>query len=140
MSEDKGAEEASLTRQLLRHAVNTAYLGEISAPDGYTFMQKECGDTIEVFLAICNKRIFKARFQMQGCHAFFVCASAAMALVEGRSPRQAMKIDAKLIEETLGGLPESHRHCAEDAVLALKKALQDFYVRGKDGWKKMYPR
>ena len=49
-----------------------------------------------------------------------------------------LEIDEHKITEVLGGLPDSHRHCAELASEALKKAVQDYLSRGKETWKKLY--
>ena len=116
------------------------FVGEIRFPDGYAYLQRECGDSIEVYLAIRNKRVQRARFLMQGCQSVFLCASTAMALAENSTLGKALQINAKQIDEALSGLPASEQHCAEFAALALKKALQDYLTRGKDSWKKMYPR
>ena len=93
---------------------------------------------MEVFLAVRNRRITRARFDTLGCGFTLACGSAAMEMAEGGTVFDAMKIDAKRITQSLGGLPESHRHCAELAAEALKKAVQDYLFRGKESWKNPY--
>jgi nitrogen fixation NifU-like protein len=62
----------------------------------------------------------------------------AMEMAEGKLVTEAMGIDEHKIAEALGGLPESHRHCAELASEVLKKAILDYLFRGKESWRKLY--
>ena len=118
--------------------MNPPLLGEISVPDGYAHVRGDCGDTMEVFLRIRNRRIREARFDTLGCGFTVACGNAAMELAEGRTLSQALRITPQRIAEVLGGLPSSHEHCAELAVACLKKAIEDSLTRHKESWKNMY--
>ena len=61
-----------------------------------------------------------------------------MEMAEGKSLSEALKISAEAISQALGGLPASHFHCAELAVEAVRKAVQDYLHRGNEPWKKLY--
>lgn len=124
--------------EVRKRALNPPFLGDISAPDGYAHVTGECGDTMEVFLTIQDRRIRQARFDTLGCGFTLACGSMAMEMAEGRTVFDAMRIDSKKIAHALGGLPSSHEHCAELAVETLKKAIQDYLFRGKESWKKLY--
>lgn len=130
--------ELPLSPEIRKRALEPAFLGEIPVPDGYAHVRGDCGDTMEVFLSIRDRRIHQARFDTLGCGFTLACGSMAMEMAQGKTVFEAMRIDENKIAEALGGLPSSHRHCAELASEALRKALRDFLSRGKDSWKRMY--
>jgi nitrogen fixation NifU-like protein len=130
--------ERNVSPEVKKRALDPLFMGEISAPDGYAHVRGDCGDTMEVFLAVRNRRICQARFDTIGCGFTLACGSIAMEMAEGKPVTQALRIDEHKIEEALGGLPDSHRHCAELASEALKKAIQDHLFHGKESWKKTY--
>jgi nitrogen fixation NifU-like protein len=131
-------EELPVSPEVRKRALDPVFIGEIAAPDGYAHVVGDCGDTMEVFLAVRDRRICQARFDTIGCGFTLACGSMAMEMAEGKSTAEAMGIDEHKIAEALGGLPDSHRHCAELASEALKKAIQDYLFRGKESWKKLY--
>jgi nitrogen fixation NifU-like protein len=131
-------EELSVSPEVRKRALDPVFIGEVAAPDGYAHVRGDCGDTMEVFLSIRDRRICQARFDTIGCGFTLACGSMAMEMAEGKTTAEAMGIDEQKIEEALGGLPESHRHCAELASEALKKAIRDHLLRGKESWRKLY--
>jgi nitrogen fixation NifU-like protein len=131
-------EELMVSPEVRKRALDPVFIGEMAAPDGYANVRGDCGDTMEVFLSIRDRRICQARFDTIGCGFTLACGSMAMEMAEGKSTTEAMGIDDHKIAEALGGLPDSHRHCAELASEALKKAIQDYLFRGKESWKKLY--
>ncbi len=128
----------AVSPEVKRRALNPPLLGDISVPDGYAHLTGDCGDTMEVFLAIRDRRIREARFDTLGCGPTLACGSMAMEMAEGKTLTDAMRIDARKITQALGGLPGTHEHCAELAAEALKKAIQDYLFRGNESWKKLY--
>lgn len=128
----------SLTEKVAQRLLNVANLGEIPNPDGYAFVRGDCGDCMEVFLAIQDRRIREARFDTLGCGFTIACGSIAMERAEGLSLSEAMRVSPQQISDDLGGLPASHFHCAELAAEALKKAVQDCLLHGNEPWKKLY--
>jgi len=125
---------------VLERAQNPFGLGDIPDPDGYAFITTDCGDSMEVFLTVKNHRILMARFHILGCVPTIACGSMAMELAEGRTVLEALQLRPEHIIEALGGIPQSHFHCAELAAQTLKKAIDDYLIREKDPWKKLYPR
>ena len=124
--------------EVQRRALDPPLLGDISVPDGYAHVTGDCGDAMEVFLAIRGRRIRQARFDTLGCGFTLACGSMAMEMAEGETVSDAMRIDAGKIALALGGLPATHDHCAELAAETLKKAIQDYLHRGNEPWKKLY--
>jgi nitrogen fixation NifU-like protein len=108
------------------------HLGHLAEPDGYAYLRGDCGDALEVFLSVRDRRIMEARFDALGCEFTLACGNAAMELAEGQPLDVAMGMDPQRISERLGGLPPSHEHCAELAVETLGKAVRDVLLRLRD--------
>jgi ATP-binding protein involved in chromosome partitioning len=84
-----------------------------------------CGDTMEFWLFVQDGRIGKAAFVTDGCGPSHACGSVATCLAEGKTVEQSAAITQQDILDALGGLPESHRHCALLAANTLKTACED---------------
>jgi len=141
----RASEESSEARQelpirLIERVMNPTGLGEIPEPDGYAHVRADCGDSMEIFLRVRERRIEEARFYTPGCGPMIACGSMATEIARGRTVGEALRIGPKQISEALDGLPASEFHCAELAAEALKKALEDCLARARDPWKKPYPR
>ncbi len=132
-------EDHALSQELIQLFSNSTYLGNIPTPDGYAYLQGDCGDSMEVFLTIKDKLIKKARFDTLGCGFTVACGNLAMEMAEGKRIHEAMKISSRQIVKSLGKLlPPSHYHCAEMAEATLKSAIRDHLVQGQNSWKKLY--
>ncbi|MDA8138707.1 MAG: iron-sulfur cluster assembly scaffold protein [Desulfobacteraceae bacterium] len=107
-------------------------------PDGYGKMSIECGDTLELFLVIKDKRIAHIAYATNGCMNTTACVNAAIDLAQGQSLSRASAITPQEVAEYLQTLPQEHFHCAELAVEALKAALADARRTLQAPWKKSY--
>jgi nitrogen fixation protein NifU and related proteins len=134
------ANPTAFPEKIVERLLNTTGFGQIPNADGYARAQRECGDSVEVFLIIRDRRIREARFDTPGCGYTIACGSAAVELAEGKTLAEAMRITPEQISDALGGLPASEFHCAELAAAALRKAVHDYAFHGKDTWKKLYRR
>jgi len=105
--------------------------GTISHPDGYARFTGPCGDTVEIFLRVNNGKIEDIRYTTDGCMTSHAAVSAATEMAKGKSPRDCLKISQGVILDHLGGMPESHRHCALLASITLHKALRNYAVGKK---------
>ncbi len=83
----------------------------------------DCCDQIRLGLILENGVVRDAGFQAEGCGAATAAASAAVALVRGRSVLQAARIGPDQISSELGGLSPAKHHAAELAADALARAL-----------------
>jgi len=126
--------------RVIERAMNPVGLGDLPDPDGYAYVRADCGDSMEMFLRIRDRRIVEARFDTLGCGPTLACGSVATELAQGKTVLEALQVGPERISEALGGLPSSHFHCAELASETLRKAIQDFLERSRDPWKKHYPR
>jgi tRNA-specific 2-thiouridylase len=83
----------------------------------------DCCDRIRFGLTLRAGVVSDAGFQAEGCGAATAAASAAVALVRGRSVLEAARVGAKEIAAELGGLSASKLHAADLAEDALARAL-----------------
>jgi len=123
------AARLTLAPGIARHAVDPERLGCLPQPDGYAHMRGDCGDALEVFLCVKDRRIAQARFDALGCEFTVACGNAAMQLAEGKSLDEAMQIGPEAVSSLLDGLPPDHFHCAELAVETLRTAIRDCRLR-----------
>jgi len=112
-----------------RHARHPQNVGELTPADGEAQGFGSCGDTLEIFLRICDEYIEDIRYMPHGCVYTVACGSAMSVLAKGRSIESALSIEPTDIEKELGGLPEDHLHCARLAVNSLGEAIADHYRR-----------
>ncbi len=112
--------------------------GELENPDGYGKRTGDCGDTIEMFIAVNAGRIAMVTFRIDGCGNTMAAANTVSWLMEGRSLAEAWELIPENVADYLETLPEDHFHCAELAVGAFYNALTDYNKRQKEGWKGAY--
>lgn len=111
----------------------------IDSPDGYACVQGSCGDTMEMFLNMKDKKIFECTFSTDGCGTTLACGSIATELAKNKTFIQALaSVGADAILKKLGGLPKEDIHCAQLAAETLRKALADQLYQKQNPWKKQY--
>ena len=126
------------SRNFLDMAFRTDRRGIIGKPDGHSKHTGECGDTVEIFVSIRENRIQAVAFETDGCLSTNACANTVAHLVEGKDVTAAWEITPEDIIGFLRTLPPENFHCAELAVGALYKALQNFQEMQRSSWKKAY--
>jgi len=98
----------------------------VESPDGKARITGSCGDTMEVSLKFCDKRVTEAAYWTNGCAYSLNCICAAADLAEGKTPDEILEIDPELIQNSVGGLPQDQMHCARLSVETLHAALEDY--------------
>jgi len=116
--------------KLLQHAMKPVHMGEMDRPDGHAVISGPCGDTDEFFVRVLSSRIREIRFLTDGCFFTIASCDAVASMAEGRTVREALRINQEAVLEHLGGLPEDHQHCALLAANTLHKALRSYLIRG----------
>jgi len=82
-----------------------------------------CCDRIRFSIAVSEDLVADAGFEARGCGAASAAASAAVALVRGRTVLEAAAVGAGEITAELGGLSPVKLHAAQLAADALARAL-----------------
>jgi len=116
--------------QVIDNYLKPKNLKEVSNPDGKGIVTGPCGDTMYIGFKANQDRIVEIGFLTDGCGPTVACGSMLTQLVEGRTLTEAAAIAQEDLLRTLGGLPESHLHCAKLAVDTLLRALKDCQDRG----------
>jgi len=84
------------------------------------------GNYMVFFLRIEDDRVAEASFETFGCPGSIASGSILTELVTGSSLEEALSMDPQVILTALGGLPPGREQCADLAVAALRKALDDY--------------
>ena len=126
------------TETVVDHTVNPRNAGSIPNADGFGSTTSDCGDTLEIWLKVNGNRIQNATFRTNGCGANVATGSMVTELARGKSVAEAQGIGPNDVLDALGGLPEGNVHCAQQAAITLRLALQDYIVLKKEPWKKAY--
>lgn len=111
--------------QVIDHFLKPRNLKEIPEPHGMAVLTGPCGDTMYLALKMDKARIVEVGFLTDGCGPTVACGSMLTQLVSGRSLAEAAAIEQEDLLKALGGLPESHLHCAKLAVDTLHQTLKD---------------
>jgi len=107
-------------------------------PDGRGKITGPCGDTMEIFLRVENRRVVEASFLTDGCITSIACGSMAVAMISGQPLARAHAITQNAVLDELGGLPEESQHCALLAALTVRAAVDDHLHGGSGSWRDMY--
>lgn len=85
-----------------------------------------CGDQMKMFLKIKNDIITDIKWKTYGCASAIASTSALSELAKGKTLDEALKIDAKQIDNYLGTLPKHKFHCSILGHDALKDAINNY--------------
>ncbi len=104
------------------------YFGRMNSPTASALVKGACGDEMEFYLVIEQRRITDVRFFTQGCPATLACGETAARMARGKTIEEALRISAQQVRDTLQDLSEDHSHCAILAVSTLYKAIADYLL------------
>jgi nitrogen fixation NifU-like protein len=119
--------EVSVSQNLLKHAQYPQNIGTLTQPSGYAATQGQCGDLVEVAIAVRDEKIEDIRLLPHGCLFTVACASALAELAQGMTIDEALDLEPDRVVEVLDGLPEDHLHCARLVVNGLGEAIADYF-------------
>ena len=103
--------------------------GRMNDATASSFLTGACGDAMEFYLVIENKRITQIKYYTDGCGTTKACAAIAASLAEGKTIEEALHISAGEIIGRIKGLPHNHLHCSILAVSTLYRALADYLLQ-----------
>lgn len=108
----------------------------IPAPDGHASLTGECGDTIEVFLAMTGEVVADAAYRTTGCASSSICGSFAAELAIGKRATEILDMTGETILEEIGRFPKNEEHCAHLAVTTLQEAINTYMRQTTAGRRK----
>ena len=129
------------SQKVMEHFKNPKNMGEIEDADGIGEVgNPQCGDVLRVYLEVeKNERgeeyIKNIKFQTFGCIAAVAVSSMLTEIVKGMTLEEAKKLSNNEIIKNLGGLPTIKHHCSLLGAQALKKAIEDYEKKKKQGGK-----
>lgn len=85
-----------------------------------------CGDQMKMFIKVKNDKIVDLKWKTYGCASAIASTSALSELAKGKTLDEALKIDAKMIDDYLGNLPKHKFHCSVLGHDALREAIKDY--------------
>ncbi len=103
--------------------------GPLDDYSGHARITGPCGDTMEFWLQVADKRIVRAGFMTTGCGPSQAAGSMATELAINKPLSEAGFIEQADILDALGGLPKDYEHCALLASNTLKAAIRDYLSR-----------
>ena len=85
-----------------------------------------CGDQMKMYIKVKNNKITDLRWKTYGCASAIASTSALSELAKGKTLDEALKIDAKMIDDYLGNLPKYKFHCSVLGHDALREAIKNY--------------
>lgn len=116
-------EEAIYSKEVIQEYRNPQNVGRMSDPNASAVMAGPCGDTMEFYLKIGEKKVKDILFMTNGCGPSIACGSKLTKMVKGKKIDEITGITKEDLLIALGGLPDESKHCAKLAVDTLQKAL-----------------
>ena len=108
---------------------DSKFFGRMNNPRVSSYLKGPCGDSMEFYLVIENKKITDIKYYTDGCGATRACAAMAAHLAYGKTVKEALAISAGEVIKRLKGLPEDHLHCTILAVSTLYRAIADYLLK-----------
>lgn len=85
-----------------------------------------CGDQMKMYIKVKDDKIEDIRWKTYGCASAIASTSALSELTKGKTLDEALKIDAKAIDDYLGKLPKHKFHCSVLGHDALRDAIEKY--------------
>ncbi len=121
--------ERALSLKAMERFERPRNYGPLDQWDGHARITGPCGDTMEFWLKVSDRRIAQATFITDGCGPSRAAGSMATELATGKLVKEALQIQQKDVLQALGGLPQESEHCALLAANTLKAAIRDCQER-----------
>jgi nitrogen fixation NifU-like protein len=87
-----------------------------------------CGDQVEVFLKLQDRRISEFQYLVAGCSGSVAGIAALSEMATDSSLEEALEIDSSGISQYLGGVPSIKEHGLELALTAFRSALNQIGI------------
>ena len=85
-----------------------------------------CGDQMKMYIKVEDNKITDARWKTYGCASAIASTSALSEMIKGKTIDEALKINAKAIDDYLGNLPKHKFHCSILGHQAFADAVKNY--------------
>lgn len=116
------------SQKAIDYYLNKPNMGSLIDADQVTELTGHCGDTMKVYLKVCDSLISDAKIQVLGCPGAVAAAMVTMELAEGKTIDEASEIKDSEIYRILEQIPEQKQHCIRLAVKTLQKAIEEYKI------------
>jgi ATP-binding protein involved in chromosome partitioning len=117
---------ADLSQTAIDHARHPRNLGPLDHFNGRARITGPCGDTMEFWLMVRDRKVEGISYTTDGCGSSHACGSMATCIVKDRAFGVAYRLSQHDIVEALGGLPSAIEHCALLAANTVHAACEDY--------------
>ena len=113
--------------KVIEHFMSPRNVGSMPDADSEgSYGDADCGDYLTIYIKIKDNIISDISFLVFGCAAAIATSSVTTELVKGKTLKEALNLKEEDIENVLGGLPETKRHCSNLGVKALRNAINNY--------------
>jgi nitrogen fixation NifU-like protein len=110
---------------LLDHFQNPRNIGELGPPAiTVEVSNPACGDILRLSVRFEGETAIEARYKVRGCTASIAAGSATTELIIGKTRTQIAALQARTIEEAIGGLAPESKHAAVLCIDGVKSLLR----------------
>ena len=120
-------EQVGYSEKVMKHFMDPQNVGSMEDADGHGKVGNPvCGDLMEIFIKVKDRKIEDIKFQTFGCGSAIATSSMVTELAKGMDIDEAMNITRKNVADELDGLPPAKMHCSNLAADALHEAIRDY--------------
>ena len=120
------------SKKVMKHFLKPKYAGIIKDADAVGIVENDkCGDVMKIYLKVKDSKIKDIKFQTLGCPAAIAASDVLCQLVNGKTLKQAEKVNEKIITEKLDGLPAVKIHCSVLGARTLRDAIEKYRKKDK---------
>ncbi|HLK47603.1 MAG TPA: iron-sulfur cluster assembly scaffold protein [Bryobacteraceae bacterium] len=113
------------SEKLLDHFQNPRNVGDLEAPAVTVEVSNPaCGDILRLSVRFEQEKAVEARYRVRGCTASIAAGSALTEWLTGKTRAEIAAVNARVIEEAVGGLASESRHAAVLCVDGVKQLLR----------------
>jgi nitrogen fixation NifU-like protein len=122
------------TKKLIKRFQNPKFVKSLENPSGVGEIGNvACGDVMHLEIKVKDRKIKDIGFKTFGCGAAIASSDVVCELAKGKTLEEAKKLTKDDIVKKLGGMPPVKVHCSVLGINALKKAIENYEKKMKNG-------